>query len=101
MNNPETWHAKWEGSVLHIDGTTDLFPNDFSTSHLRRRTTENECDGDVVAYDIGFARDKEPFCTKNLIGSVHHWERAVPEAAKRIRIYADVDDFVEIAIPNK
>ena len=100
MNHAETWIAKWEGSVLHISGTTDLFPNQFSTSHLQRRSSKNEYDENVLTYEIGFARDKEPFCTKDLVGPVHYWERDIPKMAKLIRIYASADDCVEIPLPE-
>jgi hypothetical protein len=36
MDLRNSWRAAWEPDGLHISGTTDLFPNDFSTAQLRR-----------------------------------------------------------------
>ena len=101
MNYSETWKVEWEKAVLYVSGMTDLFPNDFSTSHLRRRTVEGNEEVNVACFDLGFARDKEPFCTKDLVGPVHHWDAAIPEGANLIRIYADPDDYIDIQVPPR
>jgi hypothetical protein len=98
MTLQDSWRAVWEGHRLHGSGTTDLFPNDFSTASLERSDVLS--DAATVAYRLGFHRDKEPFCDKDGVGPVHHVERSLPAVARRIRIVFPVDrGFVELDVP--
>ena len=100
MRFAESWKAVWEGRVLHISGTTDRFPNDWSTASLRREHSDR---GDAtVRYTLEFHRDKEPFCDKDLVGPVHHYETSVPSGASRVRVTTpDGQDFVEFELPRR
>ena len=94
MNYKDTWKAEWKNGILHISGTTDLFPNEFSTSSLERIEGNDE-----VSYKIVFHRDKEPFCSKDLVGPVHYFESDTPENAKTLKIIGSEYEHVEISIP--
>ena len=87
MSFRDSWAAAWERNLLHISGTTDLYPNDFSTAHLQF-DSDDERTG-TRTYRLGFARDKEPFCDKDRVGPVHHYERLVPRGIRRIRVLSD------------
>jgi hypothetical protein len=79
---------------------TDLFPNDFSTASLQRADARD--DPETVIYRLLFHRDKEPFCDKNRVGPVHHWEPSVPADVRRIRIiFPDGRGGVELAVPRR
>lgn len=96
MNFKDTWKAEWENGILHISGTTDLFPNEFSTSSLERVEA-----GNILSYKIIFNRDKEPFCSKELVGSVNYFENNIPTKAKSLKILGNANEYVEIQIPAK
>ncbi len=93
MDLRNSWRAAWEKMGLHISGTTDLFPNDFSTAHLRPESDDREAG--VRTYRLGFARDKEPFCGTDLVGPVHHWDRNISHDIRVVRVLSPTD--VEIA----
>ena len=100
MSIDDSWRADWEAGGLHVSGMTDLFPNGFSTASLRREDAVD--DPDTVTYRLVFHRDKEPFCDKDLVGPVHHWERSVPAGVRRIRIvFPDGRGGVELAVPRR
>ena len=101
MNYSETWKVEWDKAVLHVSGMTDLFPENFATSHLRRKTVVIKDEASAVRFDLGFARDKKPFCTEDLVGFVHHWNAAFPEAANVIRIFTEPDDHIDIQLPPR
>lgn len=94
----DSWKAAWENGVLHIWGTTDLYPNDFSVGTLERSRATAP---DTLAYRIVFNRDKEPYCDKDRVGSVHYYERELPPDVHRLRIEADDRDAVEIELPRR
>ena len=97
MNFRDSWTAWWDRDALRIAGTTDLFPNDFSTSSLRRMPASVP---GVAVYEIVFARDKEPFCGRDLVGPVHYWARDIGAEVHTLRITAPGDDeFAEIVVP--
>ena len=97
MRFKESWKAEWEADVLHISGVTDQFPNDFSTSSLRR---EKSTGPGVAVYAVVFHRDKEPYCDPNLIGPVHFFERDLEPGTHTLRITAPGDlDHVDLAVP--
>jgi hypothetical protein len=100
MSLDDSWRADWEARGLHISGTTDLFPNDFSTASLHRA---DGCDDpETVVYRLLFHRDKEPFCDTNRVGPVHYWEPSVPAAVRRIRIiFPDGRGSVELVVPRR
>jgi len=98
MNHRDSWLATWEGNSLHISGTTDLFPDRFSTASLSRVGSEAQ----VARYRIRFGRDKEHFCDNNLTGAVHHWDNVVPVSAAWVQIEVpDGSDHVRIEIPSR
>lgn len=97
MNLKETWEALWENGTLHIKGVTDEFPNDFSTSSLNLIGVSD--DRLVLLYELVFHRDKEPFCDKDLVGPVHHWERNVANEIQRLMIRGADGDCVVIPVP--
>lgn len=80
---PPSWKAEFEGNTLHISGVAK-YPNDFSTASLERVTSDTS--SEVVSYRVVFHRDKEQFCSPDLIGPVHHFERHLPTGAARIRV---------------
>jgi len=84
MNLRDSWRATWEADGLHVSGTTDLFPNDFSTVRLELGSDDGAAG--VRTYRLAFFRDKEPFCGADLIGPVHHLDRSAPARTRRIRI---------------
>ena len=84
MDLHNSWRARWEAGRLHISGTTDLFPNDFSTAQLRLESDDRAAG--VRTYRLAFSRDKEPFCGKDLVGPVHHYERSVPPEIRIVRV---------------
>ena len=84
MTFRDSWRASWEADGLHISGTTDLFPNDFSTVQLQFESDDRVTG--VRTYRLVFSRDKEPFCGKDLIGPVVHVDRSAPEAIRAIRV---------------
>ena len=98
MNNHGKWKAQWQGEFLHISGETDEFPNDFSTPRLVRKE-ENETEG-VLSYQIDFALDKEPYCNKDLVGPVNHWDKNIPKGTKEIRIYSSKSGYLQFEIPH-
>lgn len=87
------WRAEWEPAGLHISGTTDLFPNDFSTAQLQFESDDRGAG--VRTYRLAFFRDKEPFCGADLVGPVHHWDRSVPADIRVVRVMSPAG--VEIA----
>ena len=95
MNYKETWQVKWDKDVLYISGTTDLFPNNFSTSTLIKIDDEIG-----LSYRIAFNRDKEPYCNKDLVGPVNYIEHNVPNGVKSIKIYGDEGEYIELPIPK-
>jgi hypothetical protein len=100
MSIEKSWRADWDADGLHISGMTDLFPNDFSTASLHRDDALD--DPDTVGYRLVFYRDKEPFCDRNLVGPVHHWEPSVLPGVLRIRIvFPDGRGGVELAVPRR
>ena len=99
MNYSETWKVEWTKVVLQVSGMTDLFPKKISPSLLLRQAVRINDEASVVRFDLGFARDKKPFCTKDLVGFVHHWDTAFPEAANVIRIFTELDDHIDIQLP--
>jgi hypothetical protein len=100
MKFRDSWRAVWTLNVLHISGTTDLFPNDFSTASLERDETLDEAA--TVAYRLVFDRDKEPFCDKDLVGPVRYLESSLPVGARRLRVVLPGDHgSVELAVPTR
>jgi len=98
MDLRDSWRAAWERKLLHVSGTTDLYPNDFSTAHLRF-DSDDESTG-TRTYRLGFARDKEPFCDKDRVGPVHHYDGYVPRGIRRIRVLsADGTELGYCAVP--
>jgi len=95
MNYKETWQAEWDDGALHISGTTDLFPNDFSTSTLTRIEGESG-----LSYRIAFHRDKEPYCNNELIGPVHYVEHNIPGGAKTLKVFGEGNQYIEFPIPK-
>ena len=96
----DSWRADWEAGSLHISGTTDLFPNDFSTASLRREDALG--DSHTVTYRLVFHRDKEPFSDKTGVGGVHYWERSAPPSARLIRIILPENrGSIEFAVPRR
>jgi hypothetical protein len=81
------WHATVENAGLRIKGKA-LYPNDFSTSSLKRRLY-TLADKETLTFELHFNRDKEPYCDKNLIGDVHHFERHIPEMISIVRVISD------------
>jgi len=84
MGLRNSWQAAWENDRLHISGITDLFPNDFSTAQLRLESDDTAAKARI--YRLVFSRDKEPFCGKDLIGPVHHYERGLPQTIEQVRV---------------
>jgi hypothetical protein len=99
MRFKDSWTAAWEGGILHISGTTDLFPNDFSVATLER--SPEAAPAGIVSYRIVFNRDKEPYCDKDRVGPVHYFESRLPPRARRVRIEAGDGERVEIEIPRR
>ncbi len=98
MNLKETWGALWEDGILHIQGVTDEFPNDFSTSSLKHLGLSD--DRNALLYELVFHRDKEPFCDKDLVGPVHYWERNLPGGIQSLVVRGADGDCVVIPVPK-
>ena len=79
------WEARFERGTLHVWGSATKYPNDFSTATLVRLAADPAYP-DVLIYEVGFNRDKEPFCGPDLIGPVHYFEPVVPAGKRRIRV---------------
>jgi hypothetical protein len=94
--DPQSWKATFEDGSLHIEGVA-RYPNTFSTAGLERASILPPANG-ILAYQVVFYRDKEPFCGPDLIGPVHHFEQKLPTDAVRIRVTVD-GQHVEIPIP--
>jgi len=98
MDLRDSWHAAWERNLLHISGTTDRYPNDFSTAHLRFEADDRRTG--TRTYRLGFARDKEPFCDKDRVGPVHHYDASVPREIRLIRVVsADGMELGSCSVP--
>lgn len=94
----DSWTAEWKLGALHITGTTEYFPNDFSTASLVRRTWHN---ADEMAYTITFHRDKEPFSDHG-VGTVSYHERSLPPSVRALVIHApDGEDSVSVPVPPR
>jgi hypothetical protein len=95
--NPSSndWNATHIQGGLKIHGKA-RFPNDFSTSSLKRRQY-SLADKDTLTFDLLFHRDKEPYCDRNLIGPVQHFERHLPESISQIKVISD--DGQEYSFP--
>ena len=100
MNLRDSWQATWERRLLHVSGMTDLYPNDFSTAHLDF-DKDDERTG-TRTYRLGFARDKEPFCDKDRVGPVNHYEASVPRHIRFLRIVKqDGEEIGRCAVPPR
>ena len=96
----DSWQAAWEGGLLHVSGTTDLYPNDFSTAHLD--FVADDVRSGTRIYRLGFARDKEPYCDADRVGPVHHYDPSVRREIGRIRIVsADGTELGTCAVPQR
>ena len=84
MNLRDSWRTAWEADGLHIAGTTDLFPNEFSTVQLQAESDDRAAG--VRTYRIAFSRDKEPFCGKDLVGAVVHVDLTAPSNVRIVRV---------------
>ena len=65
-----SWVALQRADIVSIKGVV-RFPNSFSTSHLELNV-QLTAEGRVPHFVVGFGRDKEPFCSPDLIGQVHY-----------------------------
>jgi len=98
MDLRDSWRAAWERKLLHVSGMTNLYPNDFSTAQLRFDSDDKRTG--TRTYRLGFARDKEPFCDKDRVGPVHHYDGYVPRHIRRIRVLsADGTELGTCAVP--
>jgi len=84
MDFRNSWGATWQADGLHVAGTTDLFPNDFSTAQLHLETYDRLAG--IRTYRLAFSRDKEPFCGKDLVGPVVHVDRFAPADTRVVRV---------------
>ena len=100
MSLANSWRAEWRERVLVISGTTDLFPNDFSTAALRREPGGR--DSEIATYRLTFARDKEPFCGPDLVGPVSHYESSLEPRIRRLKIVApNGHELAVITVPHR
>ena len=93
------WEARFEWGVLLISGSATKFPDDFSTATLVRLPDDPRYP-EVLIYEVGFNRDKEPFCDLDLIGPVHYYEQVVPVGKRRIRVIA-AEGVFEFPLPER
>lgn len=93
----DSWSAEFDGARrMWIRGSA-TFPNDFSTASLTRKQY-SLADGDTLTFVLQFHRDKEPFCGPDLVGSVQHLERHVPETVSRVRVVTESGEQFEFPI---
>ena len=95
-SSPTNWRAEIEGRILHISGVAK-YPNDFSTAGLERLKSDEPS---ILCYRLIFNRDKEPYCDRDGIGPVHHFERDFSYEAKSIRVFIEAHS-IDFTITQK
>ena len=90
----ESWVAQQSGDMISIRGVV-RFPNDFSTSHLTPHEQLTAETG-VPHFVVGFGRDKEPFCSPDLVGQVHFQGNGFERTVASVMV---LDGEARISVP--
>lgn len=92
----ESWTALQSAGRLSIRDVV-RYTNDFSTCHLALDPHLTAETG-VPHFVVGFGRDKEPFCSPDLVGQVHHQCQGFDEPVQGIVV---MDGEARIHVPVK